>query len=62
LLITSGRKLPEYVVYAELLITTKQYMRSVTAIEGSWLQEAAPTLFKHAGGGTAGSSSTSANK
>jgi hypothetical protein len=44
-----GRKLPDYVVYAELLITSKQYMRSVTAIEGSWLHEAAPSLFKSPG-------------
>ena len=44
----SGRKLPEYVVFAELLITSKQYMRNVTAVEGSWLMECAPALFKRA--------------
>ena len=44
----SGRKLPEYVVFAELLITTKHYMRNVTAVEGSWLMELAPNLFKRA--------------
>jgi HrpA-like RNA helicase len=44
----SGKKLPEYVVYAELLITSKHYMRSVTAIEGSWLAEVAPNFFRKA--------------
>ena len=44
----SGRKLPEYIVYSELLITTKHYMRNVTAVEGSWLMEVAPDLFKRA--------------
>ena len=44
----SGRKLPEYVVFAELLITTKHYMRNVTAVDGSWLMELAPNLFKRA--------------
>jgi HrpA-like RNA helicase len=43
---SSSRKLPEYVVYSELLITTKQYMRGVTVIEGSWLPELVPQLFK----------------
>ena len=44
----SGRKLPEYIVYSELLITTKHYMRNVTAVDGSWLMEVAPHLFKRA--------------
>ena len=44
----SGRKLPEYIVYSELLITTKHYMRNVTAVDGSWLMEVAPNLFKRA--------------
>ena len=42
----SGRKLPEYVVYAELLITTKHYMRSVTAVDGAWVAAALPSFFK----------------
>jgi HrpA-like RNA helicase len=40
------RKLPEYVVYAEVLVTTKEYMRCVTAIEEKWLTDGAPDLFK----------------
>ena len=32
------KNLPEFVVYSELLTTTKQYMRGVTAIDGSWLK------------------------
>lgn len=49
----SGRKLPDYVVYAEVLITSKQYMRGVTAIEGAWLPELVPSLFMQAGAKTA---------
>ena len=34
----TSRKLPQYVVYSELLITSKRYMRGVTSIESvvSW--------------------------
>jgi HrpA-like RNA helicase len=32
-----GKTLPDCVVYAELLITSKQYLRTVTAIDSSWL-------------------------
>lgn len=35
----SSRKLPQYVVFSELLITTKRYMRGVTAIDATWLTE-----------------------
>jgi ATP-dependent RNA helicase DHX8/PRP22 len=41
-----GRELPECVVYAELLITSKHYMRTVTKIESSWLTELLPQFFK----------------
>ena len=34
------------VIYHELVMTTKEYMREVTAIEPKWLTEAAPTFFK----------------
>ncbi|CAG8630677.1 13166_t:CDS:2, partial [Ambispora leptoticha] len=37
---------PEWVIYHELVLTTKEYMREVTAIEPKWLTEAAPTFFK----------------
>lgn len=36
----------EWVVYHELVLTSKEYMREVTAIEPKWLVEAAPTFFK----------------
>ncbi|KAF9316103.1 DEAH-box ATP-dependent RNA helicase prp22 [Podila horticola] len=39
-------KNPEWVIYHELVMTTKEYMREVTAIEPKWLTEAAPTFFK----------------
>jgi len=44
----NSRKLPEFVVYAELLITSKQYMRTVSIAEGSWLTELYPSHFKPA--------------
>lgn len=39
-------KAAEYVVYHTLLLTTKEYMHCVTAINPKWLAEAAPTFFK----------------
>ena len=44
----SGRKLPNYLVFAELLITSKHYMRNITVIDESWLPELVPTIFKKA--------------
>lgn len=37
---------PEWVVYHELVMTTKEYMREVTAIDPKWLVEFAPSFFK----------------
>ncbi|VDM61265.1 unnamed protein product [Angiostrongylus costaricensis] len=37
---------PEWVVYHELVMTTKEYMREVTAIDPRWLVEFAPSFFK----------------
>ncbi|CAJ0957156.1 unnamed protein product, partial [Mesorhabditis belari] len=37
---------PEWVVYHELVMTTKEYMREVTAIDPRWLVEYAPSFFK----------------
>ncbi|KAI9179109.1 DEAH-box ATP-dependent RNA helicase prp22 [Blastocladiella emersonii ATCC 22665] len=39
-------KNPEWVIYHELVMTTKEYMREVTAIEGKWLAEVAPNFFR----------------
>jgi len=39
---------PEYVVYHELVLTTKEYLREVSTIEPHWLPELAPNLFKKA--------------
>ncbi|KAL2896795.1 Pre-mRNA-splicing factor ATP-dependent RNA helicase DEAH7, partial [Bienertia sinuspersici] len=36
---------PEYVVYHELLLTTKEYMQCVTAVEPHWLAELGPMFF-----------------
>ena len=40
------KKLPDYVVYSDLLITSKQYMRGITAIESEWLEDVPGGLFK----------------
>lgn len=37
---------PDTVVYDELVLTTKEYMRNVIEVESSWLIEAAPSYFK----------------
>lgn len=37
---------PDFVVYHELVLTTKEYMREVTSIEPKWLTELAPKFFK----------------
>lgn len=37
---------PEWVLYHELVMTTKEYMREVTAIDPKWLVRVAPTFFK----------------
>jgi len=41
-------KNPEWVVYHELVLTTKEYMRQVLAIDPRWLVALAPRFYKHA--------------
>lgn len=36
---------PEYVVYHELLMTSKEYMNCVTAVDAEWLAAAAPMFY-----------------
>merc|ERR1719167_1026216 len=38
---------PEYVVFHEVVQTTKEYMREVTAIDPKWLVQYAPAFFKY---------------
>jgi len=40
------QKQPEWLVYHELVFTTKEYMREVCAIDPKWLVEYAPSFFK----------------
>lgn len=40
------QKQPEWIVYHELVFTTKEYMREVCAIDAKWLVEFAPSFFK----------------
>ena len=37
---------PEWVLYHELVLTTKEYMRGVMAVDPKWLVELAPRFFK----------------
>lgn len=37
---------PEWVLYHEVVLTTKEYMREVLSIESAWLVELAPRFFK----------------
>jgi ATP-dependent RNA helicase DHX8/PRP22 len=39
---------PDWVVYHELVLTSKEYMRECTAIDPKWLVELAPRFFKQA--------------
>lgn len=36
---------PEWVVYHELVLTTKEYMRNVVSIDPKWLMDCAPSFF-----------------
>ncbi|XP_006822620.1 pre-mRNA-splicing factor ATP-dependent RNA helicase PRP16-like [Saccoglossus kowalevskii] len=36
---------PDYIVYHELIMTTKEYMQCVTAVEGQWLAELGPMFY-----------------
>ncbi|KAH0561871.1 pre-mRNA-splicing factor ATP-dependent RNA helicase PRP16 [Cotesia glomerata] len=47
---------PDYVVYHELVMTAREYMQCVTAVDGHWLAELGPMFFsvkETAGGGRA---------
>ena len=38
---------PEWVVFHEVVQTTKEYMREVTTIDPKWLVEFAPAFFRY---------------
>ncbi|XP_008555914.1 probable pre-mRNA-splicing factor ATP-dependent RNA helicase mog-4 [Microplitis demolitor] len=40
------QELPRWIVYHELVVTAKEYMRQVTEIESAWLAEVAPHYYK----------------
>lgn len=42
---TGGAPLPRWVVYHELVLTTKEYMRTVSEIKPEWLVEVAPHYY-----------------
>jgi hypothetical protein len=39
-------KNPEWVIYHELILTTKEYMRNVLTVDPKWLIELAPNFYK----------------
>eukprot|EP00594_Rhizosolenia_setigera_P019216 CAMPEP_0178978510 /NCGR_PEP_ID=MMETSP0789-20121207/25218_1 /TAXON_ID=3005 /ORGANISM="Rhizosolenia setigera, Strain CCMP 1694" /LENGTH=840 /DNA_ID=CAMNT_0020668295 /DNA_START=1 /DNA_END=2522 /DNA_ORIENTATION=+ len=41
-------KNPEWVIYHELVLTTKEYMRNIMVIDAKWLIELAPGFYKRA--------------
>mmetsp|Transcript_7755 Transcript_7755/g.15640 ORF Transcript_7755/g.15640 Transcript_7755/m.15640 type:complete len:1328 (-) Transcript_7755:1924-5907(-) len=41
-------KNPEFVIYHELVLTTKEYMRNVMVIDAKWLVELAPAFYQRA--------------
>ncbi|GAB1224152.1 hypothetical protein ENUP19_0177G0013, partial [Entamoeba nuttalli] len=41
---------PEWVVYHELVLTTKEYMREIIAIDPQWLIELAPAFYQKSDG------------
>lgn len=43
---TLFNKNPEYVVYHELIMTSKEYMRQIVVIEQKWLVDVAPNFYK----------------
>ena len=40
------QKNPEWVIYNELVLTTKEYMRNIMTIDPKWLVELAPAFYK----------------
>uniref|UniRef100_A0A8C7Y5F1 RNA helicase n=1 Tax=Oryzias sinensis TaxID=183150 RepID=A0A8C7Y5F1_9TELE len=36
---------PDYIIYHELVMTTKEYMQCVTAVDGEWLAELGPMFY-----------------
>jgi ATP-dependent RNA helicase DHX8/PRP22 len=37
---------PEWVIYHELVLTSKEYMREVSTLDPKWLIDVAPRFFK----------------
>lgn len=54
------RKNPEWVIYNDLLLTTKEYMRDVSIIDPKWLIEVSPNMFGYADPSSSSTASTAA--
>eukprot|EP01064_Diplonema_japonicum_P023611 TRINITY_DN34023_c0_g1_i1.p1 TRINITY_DN34023_c0_g1~~TRINITY_DN34023_c0_g1_i1.p1 ORF type:complete len:1063 (+),score=318.19 TRINITY_DN34023_c0_g1_i1:46-3189(+) len=42
----NGGMMPDYVIYHELIYTQKEYMNTVSVIDGNWMTEIAPKFFE----------------
>ena len=41
------KELPKWVIYHELVFTTKEYMREIIEVKPEWLMEVAPHYYKN---------------
>ena len=56
------KKMPNYIIFAELLITSKQYVRTLSVIDEAWLPLVAPHMYGQGNGGNSVSNTnTSSN-
>ncbi len=37
---------PDYIIYHELVMTSKEYMQCVTAVDGNWLAEYGTVFYR----------------
>lgn len=42
---TTMQRFPHWVVYLEFVVTSKNYLRTVTEVQGEWLQKQFPEIF-----------------
>lgn len=38
---------PDYIIYHELVMTSKEYMQCVTAVDGRWLAEYGSVFYRY---------------
>jgi HrpA-like RNA helicase len=58
---TKRERLPKYVVFAEQVLTSKCYIRYASRIEGEWLTELHPELYRNPHGSSRGNTNVASN-